>query len=158
MAPPFLISSPDGREWSASRPGRFLPPGKSSRYPLYSRLGGRQSRSGRSGEEKILLLLSGIEIQPSMPSLYRLIPWLIILRHYPAVILWEQNKHEHACSGQPLYCRRQELCTARVLVMLLTASPPRPVIRIFCNTVKPVLNGLSRVQNIFPLKPGFRLI
>jgi hypothetical protein len=26
------------------------------------------------------------------------------------------------------------------------------------STVKPVLNGISRVQNIFPLKPGFRLI
>ena len=26
------------------------------------------------------------------------------------------------------------------------------------NTVKPVLNGISRDQNIFPLKPGFRLI
>jgi hypothetical protein len=26
------------------------------------------------------------------------------------------------------------------------------------NTVKPVLNGISRVQNIFLLKPGFRLI
>jgi hypothetical protein len=26
------------------------------------------------------------------------------------------------------------------------------------NTVKHVLNGISRVQNIFPLKPGFRLI
>jgi hypothetical protein len=25
-------------------------------------------------------------------------------------------------------------------------------------TVKPVLNGISRVQKIFPLKPGFRLI
>jgi hypothetical protein len=28
----------------------------------------------------------------------------------------------------------------------------------FENTVKPVLNGISRDQNIFPLKPGFRLI
>jgi hypothetical protein len=26
------------------------------------------------------------------------------------------------------------------------------------NTVKPVLNGISRGQKIFPLKPGFRLI
>jgi hypothetical protein len=25
-------------------------------------------------------------------------------------------------------------------------------------TVKPTLNGISRVQNIFPLKPGFSLI
>jgi uncharacterized membrane protein len=30
-----------------------------------------------------------------------------------------------------------------------------------CNlvdTVKPVLNGISKLQNIFPLKPGFPLI
>jgi hypothetical protein len=26
------------------------------------------------------------------------------------------------------------------------------------NTVKPVLNGISRDQKFFPLKPGFRLI
>ena len=26
------------------------------------------------------------------------------------------------------------------------------------NTVKPVLNGISKDQNVFPLKPGFRLI
>jgi hypothetical protein len=28
----------------------------------------------------------------------------------------------------------------------------------FYTTVKPILNGISRVQNIFPLKPGFHLI
>ena len=33
-------------EGSASRPGRFLPPGK-TRYPLYMRLGGSQGRSGQ---------------------------------------------------------------------------------------------------------------
>jgi len=32
-------------EWSAARPGRNLPPGK-TRYPLYRRLGGPQGRSG----------------------------------------------------------------------------------------------------------------
>jgi hypothetical protein len=31
-----------------------LPPGKEPRYPLYRRLGGPQSQSGRCGEEKIL--------------------------------------------------------------------------------------------------------
>jgi hypothetical protein len=36
-------------EWSASRPGRALPPGKGPRYPLYRRLGGPQSRSGHRG-------------------------------------------------------------------------------------------------------------
>jgi hypothetical protein len=33
-------------EWSAARPGRDLPPGK-TRYPLYRRLGGPQGRSGQ---------------------------------------------------------------------------------------------------------------
>jgi len=32
-------------EWSAARPGRTLPPGK-TRYPFYRRLGGPQGRSG----------------------------------------------------------------------------------------------------------------
>ena len=35
-------------EWSAARPGRTLPPGK-TRYQLYRRLGGPQGRSGRAG-------------------------------------------------------------------------------------------------------------
>jgi len=33
-------------EWSATRPGRTLPPGK-TRYPFYTRLGAPQDRSGR---------------------------------------------------------------------------------------------------------------
>ena len=36
-----------GGEWSAARPGRTLPPGK-TRYPLYRRLGGPRGRSGRA--------------------------------------------------------------------------------------------------------------
>jgi hypothetical protein len=40
-------------EWSATRPGRALPPGKGPpRYPLYRRLGGPQSRSGHRGYRK----------------------------------------------------------------------------------------------------------
>jgi hypothetical protein len=37
----------EGGEWSAARPGRTLPPGK-TRYPLYRRLGGPQGRSGQA--------------------------------------------------------------------------------------------------------------
>jgi len=36
-----------GGEWSAARPGRTLPQGK-TRYPFYRRLGGSQGRSGRA--------------------------------------------------------------------------------------------------------------
>jgi hypothetical protein len=34
-------------KWSAARPGRTLPPGK-TRYPFYRRLGGPQGLSGRA--------------------------------------------------------------------------------------------------------------
>jgi hypothetical protein len=40
----FQTSVLEGGEGSASRPGRFLPPGK-TRYPLYRSLGGPQGRS-----------------------------------------------------------------------------------------------------------------
>jgi hypothetical protein len=42
----FYTSALEGGEGSASRPGRFLPPGK-TRYPLCRMLGGPQGRSGQ---------------------------------------------------------------------------------------------------------------
>jgi len=42
----FLDHGTRRGEGSASRPGRFLPPGK-TRYPSYRRLGGSQGRSGQ---------------------------------------------------------------------------------------------------------------
>jgi len=39
----------EGGEWSAARPGRNLPPGK-TRYPFYRRLGGPQVRSAQAGK------------------------------------------------------------------------------------------------------------
>jgi hypothetical protein len=41
-----MTAALEGGDWSAARPGRTLPPGK-TRYPLYRRLGGPQGRSGR---------------------------------------------------------------------------------------------------------------
>jgi len=42
-----MTAALEGGEWSAARPGRTLPPGK-TRYPFHSRLGGPQGRSGRA--------------------------------------------------------------------------------------------------------------
>ena len=41
-----MTAALEGGEWSAVRPGRTLPPGK-TRYPFYKRLGVPQGRSGR---------------------------------------------------------------------------------------------------------------
>jgi len=42
-----MTAALEGGEWSATRPGCTLPPGK-TRYPFYRRLGGSQDRSGRA--------------------------------------------------------------------------------------------------------------
>ena len=47
---PFMTTALEGVEGSASRPGRSLPPEK-TRYPLSSRLGGPQGRSGQVREK-----------------------------------------------------------------------------------------------------------
>ena len=49
-------------EWSATRPGRTLPPGK-TRYQFYGRLGVLQGRSGRAE----ILSLPGFDPGPSSP-------------------------------------------------------------------------------------------
>ena len=41
-----MTTALEGGQWSAARPGRTLPPGK-TRYPLYRRLGGPQGLSGQ---------------------------------------------------------------------------------------------------------------
>ena len=47
-----MTAALEGGEWSAARPGRTLPPGK-TRYPFYRRLGGPQGRSGRAAKKKV---------------------------------------------------------------------------------------------------------
>ena len=65
-----MTAALEGGEWSAARPGRTLPLGK-TRYPFYRRLGGPQGRSGRAEN----LVLTGIRsgtVQPVAQSLYQL--------------------------------------------------------------------------------------
>jgi hypothetical protein len=59
----FLTLALVGEEWSTSRPGRFIPRGKSPRYQLDRRWDGPQSRSGRR-EEKILNPTDPSIVQP----------------------------------------------------------------------------------------------
>ena len=65
-----MTAALEGGEWSAARPGRTLPLGK-TRYPFYGRQGVPQGRSGRAEN----LVPTGIR-SPDLParsqSLYRL--------------------------------------------------------------------------------------
>jgi hypothetical protein len=64
MDPPLLTSALDGKEWSGSLPGRFIPV-ENTQFPLDRNLGRSQSGCGHYGEDKNHLHLPGIEPRPS---------------------------------------------------------------------------------------------
>ena len=65
-----MTAALEGGEWSAARPGRTLPPGK-TRYPFYKRLGGPQGRSGRAKN----LVPTGIRSRTVQPVVSRYTDW-----------------------------------------------------------------------------------
>ena len=65
-----MTAALEGGEWSAARPGRTLPPGK-TRYPIYRRLGGPQGRSGRAEN----LVPTAIRSRTLQPVVSRYTDW-----------------------------------------------------------------------------------
>ena len=65
-----MTAALEGGEWSAARPGRTLPSGK-TRYPFYRRLGGPQGRSGRAED----LVPTGIRSRTVQPVVSRYTDW-----------------------------------------------------------------------------------
>ena len=65
-----MTAALEGGEWSAARPSRTLPPGKTW-YPFYRRLGGPQDRSGRAEN----LVPTGIRSRIVQPVVSRYIDW-----------------------------------------------------------------------------------
>jgi len=72
-----MTAALEGDEWSAARPGRTLPPGK-TRYPFYRRLGGAHGRSERA--EK--LVPTGIRSRTVQPGSSVAIPTELPGPHY----------------------------------------------------------------------------
>jgi len=64
-----MTAALEGGEWSAARPGRNLPPGK-TRYPLYRRLGGHQGRFGQA-ENLVLTEIRSRTVQPVVRLSYQ---------------------------------------------------------------------------------------
>ena len=65
-----MTATLEGGEWSAARPGRTLPPGK-TRYPFYRRLGGPQCRYIRAEN----LVPAGIRSRTVQPVVSRYTDW-----------------------------------------------------------------------------------
>ena len=88
-------SALDGGGWSTPRPGRFTPPGN-SRYPLYTRLGRPQGRSGWVREMSPPPAVDPRNVQ-SVPSRYT--DCAIQVDSYP--------NGNIALSGEPMTSSRQ---------------------------------------------------
>ena len=70
-----MTAALEGSDWSAARPGRTLPPGK-TRYRFYRKLGGPQGRFGRE-EHFVPTGIRSRTVQPVAQSLY----WLSYRAH-----------------------------------------------------------------------------
>ena len=68
-----MITTLEGGEGRASRPGRSLPPGK-TRNPVYRRLGGPQ---GRSGQFRKISPPPGFDLGPAQPVASHYTDWAI---------------------------------------------------------------------------------
>ena len=84
--------------WSTPRPGRFTP-GKETRYPLYRRLGGHQSRSGRVRKISPPAGFDPRTVQPVAQLLYRLsYPGSYIALYYVSSMPATSFGHTYGCS------------------------------------------------------------
>ena len=80
-----MTSALEGGEWSAARPGRTLPPGK-TRYLFYRRLDGPQGRSGRAEN----LVPTGIRSRTVQAVVSRYTDWAARLTY-----VYKANTHTH---------------------------------------------------------------
>ena len=120
-----------GGGWSTPRPDRFTP-GKDTRYPLYSRLGGPQGRSGGGGKSRPP---PGFDPRTVQPVAVRCTDWAIAahvrfgctigidlsyLCHFcPSHVLWFRSPVSFVCfSPHSLY-----LCLSLLLVQYFSPPP-----------------------------------
>ena len=80
---PFMTTTLEGGEGSASRPGRSLPPGK-TQYQLYRRLGGPQ---GRSGQVRKISPPPGFDPRTVQPVASRYTDWATRSTSLPGLLL-----------------------------------------------------------------------
>ena len=101
-----MTAALEGGEWSATGPGRTLPPGK-TRYPLYRRLGGPQGRSGRAEN----LVPTGIRSRTVQPVVIRYTDWAT----WPTYLVCTWCKEKWWQLDQPpLLCLNQEVTESHV--------------------------------------------
>jgi hypothetical protein len=107
-------------EGSASRPGRFLPPGK-PRHPLYRRLGGPQ---GRSGQVRKISPPPGFDPRTIQPVTSRYTDYAtrpVILEYYRANVGAVVSAAVHSTPVNPFVSNVPEFSTDIANLQLIVA-------------------------------------
>jgi len=101
-----MTAALEGSEWSAARPGRNLPPGK-TRYPFYRSLREPRGRSGRAEN----LVPAGIRSRTVQPVVSRYTDWATGSTKNPKYqqeslmdyefFFQQETRLNHACSPPP---------------------------------------------------------
>ena len=125
-------------EWSAVRPSRTLPPGKTW-YPFYRRLGGPQARSGRAEN----LVPTGIQSRTFQPVVSRYTNWanwpthMSMVHEYKPQIYGECSLSPHT---YPVTCASSisECCSRTCSISFgKMFSPPRIIMSLIRPTTCP---------------------
>ena len=88
-----MTAALEGSEWSAARPGRTLPPGK-TRCPFYRRLGGPQGRSGRA--ENLVHTGNFVKCLFTFNLTHRNLTTLlcrVLVVRFPYHVIWHSHLH-----------------------------------------------------------------
>ena len=132
IALPTMTAALEWGEWSAARPGRTLPPGK-SRYPFYRRLGGPQGRCGRAEN----LVPTGIRSRTVQPVVSRYTDWAtwptFRLRLTRNILLprWPRGVRRGSAAARGFESRREHGCLSYFECCVLSGRHLRvgPIIR-----------------------------
>jgi len=143
-----MTAALEGGEWSAARPGRTLPLGK-TRYPFYRRLSGPQGRSGRAEN----LVSTGIRSRTVQPVVYlakicqqsqvanRLTNWSRVL--------------PEKLTGSQLVKKFSTFYGTQMFVTTSQASPPCPYLSHTIHSITPNLNSWRPIiKSSFHLRLG----
>jgi hypothetical protein len=120
-----MTTALEGGEWSAARPCRTLPPGR-TRYPFYRRLGGPQGRSERAE----ILVPTGIRSRTVQPVVSRYTDWATrpTFVYVGSIIIYVPVTEYFDCYYDLLYfCNMLQ----NVITLLLLGSITVTVIRVY---------------------------
>jgi len=131
-----MTTALEGGEWSAARPGRTLPPGK-TRYPFYRRLGWPQGRSGRA-ENLVPTGIRSRTVQSVAQSLYRLSYRAHLHTHthtfiYIYIYIYRKRERDWVCAGDSVLhdAMQQLLFDILIVAQLAKRIPVFPSTKLF---------------------------